>query len=178
MSNSENHHHSHNHNHDGPVSSIPSSSSDIIASPSSSMAMTFSSLSDYRTSILFSSWTTSTPIEFAIAWILVVLAVVAYHALRYYITIIEETIAESNERFQSAATDSEELEPFTNAGASNSKRHKSQEIGNIKHGAMRVVREKIKLRIIHSIVSGLNYGVSFLWIICLYEVIVTCVLAF
>lgn len=124
------------------------------------MAMTFGSVWDYRTSIWFSAWTTSSPAQFALAWFIVVMLVVAYHFLRYYVTVVEDKIVEMNGML-AFAEDIEEAAPLTDDASSARRRGRSADSTSGKHGVVLALREKLKWRVIHALISAATYGVSF-----------------
>lgn len=155
------HNHVHNHNHDMTTSfdTTLSSSSQSSHVYTSSMSMTFGSFGDYRTSIWFSAWTTSTPAQFALAWFIVVSLVIAYHFLRYYTTVVEDKIVEMNGML-AFADDIEEAAPLTEGAPAARRRGRSTDGASGKHGVVLALREKMKWRVIHALVSASTYGVS------------------
>lgn len=159
-SNSQHHHHVHNHNHDmTSFDATLSASSQSTNVYTSSMSMTFGSFGDYRTSIWFSAWTTSTPAEFAFAWFMVVLLVIGYHFLRYYTTVVEDKIVEMNGML-AFADDIEEAAPLTEGVPAVRRRGRSTDGSSGKHGVVLALREKMKWRVIHALISATTYGVS------------------
>eukprot|EP01033_Poteriospumella_lacustris_P015778 gene15778-11298_t len=127
------------------------------------MSMTFGSFGDYRTSIWFSAWTTSTPAQFALAWFIVVLLVVAYHFLRYYTTVVEDKIVEMNGML-AFADDIEEAAPLTEGAPATARRRGRSTDGTTsgKHGVVLALREKMKWRVIHALISASTYGLGLL----------------
>jgi hypothetical protein len=162
----ESHHHLHHHNHqvvsdEAAISSVAQSASQFPSSyqtttSSSSMAMTFSPWSQYQVSILFSSWTTSTVGEFVLAWFLVVLAAIAYHALRYVLAYTEDILKSNVKKHRFPFDDwmgmDESTPPTTNDSAldsnSDDKRKRLQ----------LTVRDRLRWRIFHALLSSCVYA--------------------
>lgn len=50
------------------------------------MPMSFGKFSDYRLKLLFVTWDITEKWQFGLSWLAVCLAVIVYHALRFYIS--------------------------------------------------------------------------------------------
>lgn len=59
------------------------------------MVMTFGSWSDYQLKLLFDFWNIETKGQFALSWIVVVMAACSYHGLKYLISHLEIRIIRS-----------------------------------------------------------------------------------
>ena len=113
-------------------------------SMSSSMSMTFSTWSTYQIQILFSSWDISTKWQYVLSWFTVVLAVIVYHAMRYWVMGVEA-----------------ELKLLLLADSPSSNRPLMASIDNDGRGGSGTNTTKIlQLRLFHSLLSCLTYGVG------------------
>mmetsp|Transcript_25983 Transcript_25983/g.43289 ORF Transcript_25983/g.43289 Transcript_25983/m.43289 type:complete len:259 (-) Transcript_25983:207-983(-) len=62
------------------------------------MDMTFSSLSERHVAILFNWWTVQTEFEFWVSWIAVVVFTIGFHALRYIIQTLDDSLCVISEK--------------------------------------------------------------------------------
>jgi hypothetical protein len=79
----------HNHQHEHQVTTNEPSEEMSHIHDNKMMRMTFSSLLEYRVTLLIDSWEIVSPFQYLIAWIVVVLLVVLHHFLRYSLLQIE-----------------------------------------------------------------------------------------
>ena len=111
------------------------------------MVMTFGDWKDYKLKLLFSDWDIKEKWQFALSWIAVMLAVVLYHALKYYEGKLEEHM------LQILKNNAAEIEHEQNikqilmgATAPSAKPHQTPYF--------------LRLRVMHSLVAGIGYGVA------------------
>jgi hypothetical protein len=104
----------------------------------SSMSMTFGSFSDYKLSFIFSSWAIKSRFQFAIAWLGVFLSVIAYHGIRYLITLVEIEVKTISHR------QNPELESLTGSKPLQSK------------------KSLWYYKVVHAFLTSINYTVSVL----------------
>lgn len=108
--------------------------------------------------IQFSSWKCETVTQFILSWFAVAFAVVVFHSIRYLIFTIEdymyteypykkvsESIEGSDHSYQQAPT----MNTMNNDSNNNSSHNKSD-----------MDTRYFLLRLLHSIISGLNYGLA------------------
>ena len=130
------------------------------------MEMTFSSWSDYQVSILWSSWKVQTRWEFFLSWLAVVLATVVYYGVRFLIHLIED-------QMESSAS----VTVRDNRGSNNSSSYQGNEVNqpmfpkdNENAGLVEdapahkdiSVTKYLWLRLLHAVLSGLNYELALL----------------
>ena len=150
---------------------------------SGGMTMTFLPWETYKTSILFTSWKVQTKWEFALSWIAVAIFAIMYHAFRFLIYTLEEhmyrpytesdTSNNANAVAGTAGADQQsyhqlgdnnkgggegDIEPNNNASNGTS----SQREANSRTLEMASPAQYMMLRVLHAVLSGLNYGVALL----------------
>lgn len=131
--------------------------------------MTFSPWSEYQVSILWSSWDVKTRWEFFLSWCAVVLATVVYYGIRFLIHLVED---------QMEGTPPLKVERTTGNGSYQGSDEVNQpmitkpnpeiaRVGSVLPDVM-VYEEKISVakywwfRLLHAVLSGLNYGLALL----------------
>lgn len=120
------------------------------------MAMTFSPWSEYRVSILFDSWTTSTLGEFVLAWFLVVLATITYHALRFLLIYTESVLKNNSKTFRLQFGDFTGIDESTSLTANDNAFDSKSDDKRLQL----TKRERIRWRILHAMLSSGVYAVS------------------
>jgi hypothetical protein len=97
-----------NHNHHIEHQEIMSESADQMSHihDNKIMRMTFSSLFDYRVTLLIDSWEIVSAFQYLIAWTVVVLLVVVHHFLRYSLLQLELEMQDSSKLFSTASLSS------------------------------------------------------------------------
>lgn len=145
-----------------------------------SMSMTFDGWNTYKTKLLFDGWAVETKWEFALSCVAVVFFAVMYQAMRFLVYVVEDTMhpqadpsfstlvesslegagggrmgrASDGGGYQLAGIDAEN--PLTNTGASSATKRPvaaADELSSTRY---------IWLRLLHSLLSGLNYGLALL----------------
>ena len=112
------------------------------------MQMTFSSLGEYRVTLLFNWWKVDTPLEFFIAWVLVCSASILFHAVRYANQIVESTMLGDKRNFSIFGSQEDNTESSI-FGVSSSRKYRKT------HSS-----PDSNLRAVHSLIAAFNYGLS------------------
>ena len=128
------------------------------------------------TFVQFASWKCSTKLEFALSWFAVVFFAIIYHAVRFLVFTIEDSMfAESPSKDISNRTGGQEDTQTNrellgyqhmNDNVTNKDNGRETERLNPTQGVSNEVRQQneeyryLLLRLLHSILSGINYGIA------------------
>ena len=134
------------------------------------MEMTFSSWSEYQVSILWSSWDVKTRWEFFLSWWAVVLATVVYYGIRFLIHLVEDQMeGKQPVKVERTGGGNSSYQGNDEVNQPMFKEHNPENASNrIGPSNERVYEEKISvtkylwLRVLHAVLSGLNYGLALL----------------
>ena len=148
---------------------------------SGGMTMTFLPWETYKTSILFTSWKVQTKWEFALSWFAVAIFAIMYHAFRFLIYTLEEHMYRPYTENDTNATQpgnavvgtTGDQQPYHQLGDKGSGEgeiepiHTSNNTNNRRETNSQTLEaasptQYMMLRILHAVLSGLNYGVALL----------------
>ena len=129
-------------------------------SMSMSMVMTFGKWSDYKMQLLFTSWDIKTKSQYMIAWFGVVLAVICWHALKYFLTnSVEESIKHLLTKTKTSHDDTE----YSNINVSQipPDSYKGTSTLLLADGKSATTWKRILvLRIVHALIASCIYGLA------------------
>lgn len=120
------------------------------------MSMTFSSWGTYKVSILFSSWEVSSKWEFTLSCFAIILATIIYHAVRYLIYILEDFMYLKTRQGSSIIDRTE----YTKVGEPNLDDERVTATDMSDASVHLSAARYLLLRAVHSVLSGLNYGLA------------------
>lgn len=143
-----------------------------------SMSMTFDGWNTYKTKLLFDGWAVETKWEFALSCVAVVFFAVMYQAMRFLLYVVEDTMhPQADSSFSTLVESSLEgrggrkgrtsdsggyqldsthaENPLTSTGSSSTTKRPADadELSSTRY---------MWLRLLHSLLSGLNYGLALL----------------
>ena len=123
----------------------------------------------------FSSWVVTTKWEFALSWIAVAFFAVIYHAMRFLIYTLEDYMHrpyvegdESRNVSSSGSTSDGEAPRYQQLGSKSGETDmENNTAGSSTRSGMKTIEassptQYILLRVLHSVLSGVNYGVALL----------------
>ena len=158
---------------------------------SGGMTMTFLPWETYKTSILFTTWKVQTKWEFALSWFAVAIFAIMYHAFRFLIYTLEEhmyrpytesdTTNNNGRGHPTVVSTAADQQPYHQLGdkgggrggvgggegdvepnnASNNTTTSQREMNSRTLEAISPT-QYMMLRILHAVLSGVNYGVALL----------------
>jgi hypothetical protein len=123
------------------------------------MVMTFGSWSDYQLKLLFEGWDITTKGQFALSWFAVVAATAAYQGIKFWLITYETKMLHRLSKRSSSGNSTEEgrkLEVessvFANGGS----------LADALVDSSSAINLSLKERVVHAVVSAINYGFALL----------------